>query len=370
MLETYSNATVNDCSFIENTATDDGGAVYSRRRSQLIIVYSYLQSNKALNSGGSILVQHSLAIVSSSTFENESSVLGYGGSISAEHVGNVTIDSCEFINCTAVHGGSVSIRAESILRVKRSLYDSSFSTTNGGGMYISKSFVQGYNIVIKNSKSIAGSAIFLDDLGQMTIGEFYFKANKANKSGGAIYCKNSEISFEFGGMEFNYAKSSGGAVFAHYYQVTFDYVTSVNNTAEINAGAINSEASTIDIHNCEANGNSAEKKGEFAMITSNSKLTINYLILINIKSNSIIITDRSEAKLRHVYLPHAHVYCPITAVRESQIHVIAIHMQGTITGEISMNSHNERTDICKDSSSFVKDTPTGILIIYTYEVTI
>ena len=64
MLETYSNATITYCCFNKNQASDDGGAVYCRRRSQLIIRDSYLQANNAWNNGGAILVQHSLAIIS------------------------------------------------------------------------------------------------------------------------------------------------------------------------------------------------------------------------------------------------------------------------------------------------------------------
>ena len=82
--------------------------------------------------------------------------MGYGGSISAEHVGNVTIDNCLFINCTAEYGGSVSVRAESILVKTNSFTDSCFSNSNGGSLFVSKSFVEGYNVTVKNSRSTLG----------------------------------------------------------------------------------------------------------------------------------------------------------------------------------------------------------------------
>ena len=135
MLETYSNATINNCSFTRNKATEDGGAIYVRRRSQITIINSNFQFNEVMNSGGSILVQHSFAMIRFSTFETELSSTKYGGSIAAEHVGNITISSCIFSNCSAGFGGSVSIRAESIINATNSLFNSSYSNFSGGTFY-------------------------------------------------------------------------------------------------------------------------------------------------------------------------------------------------------------------------------------------
>ena len=198
MLETYSNATIANCTFIKNKATDNGGAIYCRRRSQLIIRHSHLQANNAWSSGGSILVQHSLAIITFSTFEDDISIMGYGGSISVERVGDVTIDNCQFINCTAPNGGSVSVRAESVLIAKENLFDQSFSNSCGGGLYISKSVLRGFNVILRNSGSDLGGGIFVSDLSEITIKEFRLEINKAEKSGGTVYCKQSEIIFEEG----------------------------------------------------------------------------------------------------------------------------------------------------------------------------
>ena len=82
-------------------------------------------------------------------------------------------------------------------------------------------------------------------------------------------------------------------MFSEHCQVTFDSVTFVNNTAAISGGAIYCKSSVIDVHNCKAKDNSAGGKGKFAMISSKSKLELNYLTLINIKRNSVVITERS-----------------------------------------------------------------------------
>ena len=361
MLETYSSATLSNCSFIENKASDDGGAMYVRRRSQIIISNSNFQFNKAWNSGGSILVQHSLVIIKFSTFENDASVMAHGGSIAVEHVGNVTIDNCQFINCTAEYGGSVSVRAESIVIAKYSFFDRSFSTLSGGALYINqRSFILGSNVRIHNSKSTSGAGLFVSDSSDVLLREVNFEVNNVTKSGGTIYCKKSEISVEKGGIKFNYANLFGGGVFSEQCEVTFDYVIFRNNIAEISGGAINSESSTIDIHNCVAQENFAREKGEFALISSESKLKTNFLTLTDINSNLISITDSSEANMKHVHLPDGISYCPITATMKSHISLVTNYFRD---GKTIMNSQERRKVICVDHNSSVEGTPTGVFLI-------
>ena len=359
MLETYSNATIIDCSFTKNQASDCGGAIYGRRRSQIRISYSYFQFNKAWNSRGSVLVQHSLVVISSSTFDKESSVEGYGGSISAEHVGNITIDSCQFMNCTAVHGGSISVRAESILIANISHFDYSFSNSSGGSVYVSKSIVRGYHIKFRQSKSTSGAGIIVSDFSDITIKWFLFKENIAKESGGTVYCKNSKMLYNDGNIKFNLANSMAGAVFSEYCQVTFDNVTFDKNNAGVNSGAIYSESSTMNIHNCIAKDNYAGKNGEFAVITSRSKLKANSLELIDIKSNSLLITDNSEAEFKHVHLSDRNDYCPITVLKKSHMDLVSFYYQHNITGKKQKDLHDIRKSVCVDNSSSVEGNLTG-----------
>ena len=182
--------------------------------------------------------------------------------------------------------------------------------------------------------------------------------NKGEKSGGAVYCKESEMIFEEGKVELNYAKLAGGAVFSEHCQVTFDSLTFANNTADISGGAIQSISSMIDIHNCKAEDNFAGGNGNFAMISSKSKLRANYLTLIDIKRNSVVITERSSAELRHVTLVNGSYYCSISVVNGSNIYLVTIYSEGIIR-EAHMNS-NERKHVCPDGTSSVEGTLTGI----------
>ena len=138
-------------------------------------------------------------------------------------------------------------------------------------------------------------------------------------------------------------------------------VTFAKNTAEISGGAIHSESSVIDIHNCKAEDNVAGGKGKFAMISSKSKFKTNYLTLIDIKRNAVVITNSSSAELRHVHLADGGYYCCITALRDSNIY-LTIYTQGMVTEETHLDSY-ERNHVCRDKTSSIEGTPKGVFLI-------
>ena len=102
------------------------------------------------------------------------------------------------------------------------------------------------------------------------------------------------------------------------------------------------------------------------MIRSKSKLQANYLTFFEATSNSIIITNSSEAELTHVRLSHGNYYCAISVLTESHINLVAISSQDAITEYKDL----KRKKVCLDGSSTVEGTPTGIFLcnIYLYFV--
>ena len=172
--------------------------------------------------------------------------------------------------------------------------------------------------------------------------------------------------FEEEKVELNDAKLAGGAVFSEHCEVTFDSVTFVNNTAEISGGAIHSDSSMIDIHNCKAEDNTAGKRGKFAMIKSRSKLNTNNLTVIDIKRNSVIITESSSAELRHVHLANGSYYCSISVLKDSNIHLVTIYSQEMISNETYMSSFQKK-DVCTDETSSIEGDPTGVFLINMYQ---
>ena len=130
-LETYSEASIDNCLFEGNEAANIGGAISIKILSVMKLHDSILRHNKAKYSGGSILLEHSRATIESCTFSNESVIYGNGGAIIAENTANVTIQASSFYNCMAWYGGSISVAIKSVLNIENSNLSDSFAKQGG-----------------------------------------------------------------------------------------------------------------------------------------------------------------------------------------------------------------------------------------------
>ena len=276
-----------------------------------------LKLNKAVNSGGSISIRHGQALIQSCTFSNESVVSGYGGAITAENVANVTIQGSSFYNCMASYGGSVSVKSESILRIKHSNVADSFAMNEGGGLcIIQNSFVTAHNITITDGISQYGGGFHVDESSEINLSVFNFLVNCVSGLGGSIYCRNSLVTLEKGNLLQNYAekewtfrmrdKGKGGAIFGVNCHVVFDYVQITNNTASI-GGGMYFETSVVEMHNSEGVNNTAIV-GSFAILSLNSDFKSYYLHIPEAGEYSIAIFD-SKAEMKHTYLLNLEACC-------------------------------------------------------------
>ena len=319
-------STIHNCHFRENLASDDGGAIYVKRRSFLNVTTSKFISNKAINSGGSILIQNSHSIISSCTFENESTVEGFGGSVCVENVGNCTIQNCSFIGCKATSGGTVSLISESLLNIKDSRVNHSASVLSGGGFHINhQSVLIGTNLMINNSISYSGGGFSLSESSEARLNNVSFSNNSVNMFGGAIHCDKSSVTFEEGFTEGNTAGQHGGAVYHEYCSGTFDHITFLNNIAYSYGGGIYAKSSVLKTHNTAGEGNDANYMSGMAMITYESKFKSYFMRLKfgerDNLSNNIAIVNKSEAEIHHlnIHLHVKHPVCPLRAYNNSHL---------------------------------------------------
>ena len=359
MLETYSEAIVQNCTFHSNEAADNGGAILIEIRSQIKLYNSFFKLNKAKNSGGSILVQHSQVIINSCTFLHELANLGLGGAICAENVANVTIQGSLFYYCTASYGGSLSVKSETVLTIENSNISGSSAINEGGSVYIfQNSFVIGKNLTVADALSVLGAGIYVHDTSKLNLNRFHLLRNTVIKSGGALYCIQSHVVLDNGILIGNYAKLNGGVVFSDNCQVTIDHSTIVNNTGLNNGGGLYSKISTVEIHNTRGVNNSVGNIGDFAVFTMNSTFISNNLHLPSAEEFCISIFNRSKAEMKHTYLLNLKGYCPIVVRKGSDILVQFIHHNDT--KEQQLDFERNENFVCTDDNSNSNGTLEGM----------
>ncbi|MCM1265028.1 MAG: hypothetical protein NC200_02415 [Candidatus Gastranaerophilales bacterium] len=240
-----------------NNSAARGGAIYAGESSVLDIIYTEFSSNKAINgNGGAIaLIGGPAAVggnmISESLFSNNTAMLGKGyttaedtskgGAIYNED--DLTIEYTEFINNFAGYGGNI--------------YNSGILTLGEGVVFrfapVGKT---------KYTYTLQGGAIY--NAGTLyENGDITFSSHKVNGDGGAVY-NNSEGTIIFDRnasivFENNTATGNGGALFNGNI-VTMDSAEFNNNSA-INGGAIYNDG-VLNINNSVLfDGNSATKNG-------------------------------------------------------------------------------------------------------------
>ena len=330
-VQTYSNASVHRCSFAGNIASDDGGAIYVRRRSFINVTESTFESNRARNSGGSVLVQNSKGFLYSSTFTNESALLGYGGSISVENVGNVTISTSDYIRCTGVFGGTISVVSESTMNLLDSGMTYSHSAVSGGGVYINhQSALWASNVTIDSSISLTGGGITVSDSSTINLDETVLFFNTAFESGGAIYCDRSDATIEQGIFKRNNASRNGGGLYMVSCSATVDNTSFLFNNSTEYGGSVYTKSSMLEMHNSIGQDGDAKDMSGMAMITYKSTFKCwNFVLKLESDNvvNSITIANNSVAEIHHLYIvisPGSN-FCPVIVIGNSHATVKSIY---------------------------------------------
>ncbi|MDR0913355.1 MAG: hypothetical protein LBM96_12280 [Methanobrevibacter sp.] len=94
----YTDLTIVDSNFINNSASDSGGAIYLDKNSSLTLSNSNFTNNSAKNKGGAIYTAYESynSNIMNSNFNNNSA--GYGGAIYNDRSNNFSIISNNFVN--------------------------------------------------------------------------------------------------------------------------------------------------------------------------------------------------------------------------------------------------------------------------------
>ena len=227
-VDSIENITCKSCSFINNTAIDQGGAFWGIDVENFYIVNTLLIDNIAkTNDGGAIYYNN----------------------------GKLTMQNCFISNNRARYQGGFLCLLDSTATFSNSTFQRNSAGNEGGAFYFSKSTLSMINVTIKNNSAAkdgyqgGGAGLMAKMKSVININDSQFRHNTAVfGSGGSISSRS--------GTKINLTR-----------------VDVISNHADSFAGGLNLETgSRVILHNCQVNKNSAGGNSGIASIQEGSLL--------------------------------------------------------------------------------------------------
>ena len=216
--------------FENNTASDDGGAIYIEGW-YTIIENSTLYDNSAIN--GTIFIEGSNTRITNSNLFNNNAINGAGIYVIGE---NTYIANSEFTNNTADPNVGL-----------------------GGAIDVIGNNCTLLTVTCNNNSANCGGAAFIRG-NRTTIRDSTFDDNSATLRGGGLDVYGDMCTVDNVEVSDNFAGTDGGAVYVVGNNATFTGVTSVNNTAT-RGGSTFIKGDNIYVTNCTLDGNKALSNG-------------------------------------------------------------------------------------------------------------
>ena len=301
-IEGSAKYTIINCTFIDNKASEGGGAIYNNAadKTLTIINSTFKDSLVELQKGGAIYSKGPVEATSSKFTNNrgtdggaiysESSVeatlstfnsnradgsrmnRANGGAICAK--GMLIAEDCDFISNNARPENGGALMGYSIILVKNSRFKDNYAK-EGGAIYKGS----GDYIVVENSTFTSNRATSFDGgairaATTVILGNCTFKNNDADDKGGAVCCEYIEFD---GGSRFisNTANDHGGAIYTDKISGTNRDLYFESNQVKADFGGaiyINKNSGNVNFYNSTFKANSAIK-GDGGAIYSDSGST-------------------------------------------------------------------------------------------------
>ena len=230
---------IDECYFENNAVTNHGGAIciYSLAEGTVVKKSRFI-NNTAVENGGAIYVNAHGITIEDSKFENCMSV--EGGAVYFNSNNNL-ITVCTFTDCRALNGGAIFVKGDDN-NVTSNQYHENFALEKGGAIYI-----EGKDCYIGEGS--------------------YFNANTALEDGGAIY-SSTDIIIDTVYCVNNTAET-GGAIYAKGEGIITESVFENNNATY--AGAILCQ-DELALKEVSFNGNTADLGGAL-VVSEDSRIT-------------------------------------------------------------------------------------------------
>ena len=258
---------IDNCNFINNTATQNGGAIYAKGAFiNSTVKNSEFASNIAAKNGGAIyfLINSSGNLFENIAFSNNRANGADGGAINFHaQLTKTTFNNLTFLNNHAANGGGA-INTDHNVNDNNSYVNSTFinNSAKNGGAFNGYGY-SNYNsfetcVFINNSASNHGGAIYYSrNIERNTFNNCVFVNNSAKANGGALYSYRNSNYNKYNNTVFigNVAANNGGAIYNRGYSdsETYNKCVFINNSAygaviDVN-GTINSNFEAIFVNN-------------------------------------------------------------------------------------------------------------------------
>ena len=155
---------VTNCLFSKNTnEVDDGGGIHSLWGAPTAVKYCRFIGNTSTGGGAAIRILQSNATIDSSTFIDNTAG-DYGGAIySLQNADNtIRINGCDFVNNSAKSGGAVFNREPNI-SVSRCRFINNSAPDIGGAIYSQCSLTVVTNCLFANNRGLEGGALWTEN---------------------------------------------------------------------------------------------------------------------------------------------------------------------------------------------------------------
>ena len=340
--------TANKAVFKGESSGGNGGALYTYD-AMLTVSNVEMYQNQAANNGGALYLGGNDITLDSSCEFIGNSAGGHGGAIYAtyetlsesERIGTkLTVNGVLFKSNTALAGGAISARSESVLDFKNVQFienatpDAAVSTITGGGAIYSNNSVVTMDTVTfdKNASGYYGGALRLDTC-EFTINNSSIK-NSTGGTGGAFYANGGEGAVTAFTLQ-NNKSGLNGVIYFNNVKATFGELIATENES-VSGGVIYvSNRAEVMVKDSTLTNNKASNGG-VAYLAGKAKLTFkdSVLELNNAKNGgAAYVSETAELMLNG-----ATVTKNVASANGGAVYVLGAVLNADAAVEISQNT--------------------------------
>jgi len=185
----YSNPTVTDCTFSDNSAKDHGGGMYNKASSSPTVTGCTFSGNSADGGGGMYNYYNSSPTVTNCTFSGNSA--DSGGGMCNDEYSKPMVTNCSFSSNSAEYGGGMRNDSNSSPAVTNCTFSDNSAQYGGGMDNDEDSDPTVTNCSFSGNEAVSGGGGMLNGEGSKPrITNCTFSGNSADHHGGGMY--NSE----------------------------------------------------------------------------------------------------------------------------------------------------------------------------------